>query len=139
MAVNQDRAADAPAPKDPESAFGTPARAAHRPLPITPDLDPPGADALDLFWDGKTRRVFRDSRIETRHTHGTGCTLSAAVAAGLARGACLTEAVEAAVAWVRRAILSAPGLGAGRGPVNHSADASTVLISDPNVSTTISP
>ncbi len=99
----------------------------------------PGADVVDLFWDGRTRRVFREARIETPHTHGTGCTLSAAVAAGLARGACLPEAVAAAVAWVRRAILGAPGLGAGRGPVDHSADASTFLISDPSVSATVSP
>ena len=55
----------------------------------------------------------------TRHTHGTGCTLSAAIAAGLARGAPLDEAVGAAVGWVRKAIASAPGLGGGHGPLNH--------------------
>ncbi len=81
-----------------------------------------GDEVVDLLWDGRTRHVFRGPRIETRHTHGTGCTLSAAIAAGLARGVPLTEAVAAAVAWVRRAIAGAPGLGAGRGPLDHFAD-----------------
>ncbi len=75
----------------------------------------------DLFWDGKTRRLFSGTRVRTRHTHGTGCTLSAAVTAGLARGDALPDAVAQAVAWLRRAIAEAPGLGAGAGPVNHFA------------------
>ncbi|GMV07501.1 MAG: hydroxymethylpyrimidine/phosphomethylpyrimidine kinase [Gemmatimonadota bacterium] len=76
-------------------------------------------DAVDLFWDGAQERVWRKPRLQTRHTHGTGCTLSAAVAAGLALGRPLAEAAEAAVLWVARAIETAPGLGRGHGPVNH--------------------
>lgn len=80
-----------------------------------------GDEVVDVFWDGKRERVLRGPRIDTRHTHGTGCTLSAAVAAGLATEMPLERAVEAAVAWVRRAIAGAPGLGAGHGPVDHFA------------------
>ena len=82
-----------------------------------------GDEVVDLLWDGKSTHIFRGPRIETRHTHGTGCTLSAAIAAGLARGTPLVEAVGAAVEWVREAIARAPGLGAGHGPLNHFAGA----------------
>lgn len=78
-------------------------------------------DAADLYWDGSQEQVWRKPRLETRHTHGTGCTLSAAIAAGLARGLSLVQASENAVLWVARAIESAPGLGHGHGPVNHFA------------------
>lgn len=78
-------------------------------------------DAADLFWDGTEERVWRKVRLDTRHTHGTGCTLSAAIAAGLARGLPLAQAAENGVRWVARAIESAPGLGSGHGPVNHFA------------------
>ena len=80
---------------------------------------PEGDEVVDVLWDGEVERVFRGPRTRTRHTHGTGCTLSAAIAAGLARGAGLEEAVGGAVGWVRDAIAAAPGLGGGRGPVNH--------------------
>lgn len=76
---------------------------------------------VDVLWDGRVVRHWCGRRIPTRHTHGTGCTLSAAVAAGLARGAPLADAVERAIDWVRRAISQAPGLGAGAGPVDHFA------------------
>ena len=79
----------------------------------------PGDEVVDLYRDGGSRHVFRHPRIETRHTHGTGCTLSAAIAAGLARGASLPDAVASALAWVQSAIAGAPGLGAGSGPLNH--------------------
>jgi hydroxymethylpyrimidine/phosphomethylpyrimidine kinase len=62
---------------------------------------------------------FRHARLETTSTHGTGCTLSAAVAAGLALGRDLETAVSDALDYVNRAIAAAPGLGAGHGPVNH--------------------
>jgi hydroxymethylpyrimidine/phosphomethylpyrimidine kinase len=62
---------------------------------------------------------FRSPRIATRHTHGTGCTLASAVACGLAQGMPLRAAVVRARAYVRAAILAAPGLGAGHGPLNH--------------------
>ncbi len=81
-----------------------------------------GDEVVDLFWDGRSRRVFCGPRIDTRHTHGTGCTLSAAIAAGLARGTPLATAVGDAVTWVRAAIAGAPGLGAGRGPLDHFAE-----------------
>lgn len=78
-------------------------------------------EAVDLLWDGFRERVWRRPRIDTRHTHGTGCTLSAAVAAGLARGLDLVDAVHRALTFVARAIETAPGLGRGHGPVNHFA------------------
>ena len=81
-----------------------------------------GGDVVDVFWDGESEVVFRGPRIDTRHTHGTGCTLSAAITAGLARGAGLEEAVGGAVGWVRKAIAGAPGLGGGDGPLNHFAE-----------------
>jgi hydroxymethylpyrimidine/phosphomethylpyrimidine kinase len=77
--------------------------------------------AVDLLWDGEEERIWRRKRIRTRHTHGTGCTLSAAIAAELARSTSLPEAVDRALRFVARAIETAPGLGAGHGPVNHFA------------------
>ncbi len=71
-----------------------------------------------LFADGRIE-CFSDDRIETRHTHGTGCTLASAVAVGLAQGMALLDAVTRARAYVRTAILSAPGFGRGHGPLNH--------------------
>jgi len=81
----------------------------------------PGGEAIDLLWDGSAERIWRHPRLSTRHTHGTGCTLSAAVAANLALGAELPDAVERAIAFVARAIATAPGLGRGNGPINHFA------------------
>lgn len=81
-----------------------------------------GGEIVDLFWDGARERVFRAPRIETTSTHGTGCTLSAAAAAGLARGDALEAAVSRALAFTRAAIASAPGLGGGHGPLNHRLD-----------------
>lgn len=76
-------------------------------------------DAIDLLWDGAEERIWRRPRMDTRNTHGTGCTLSAAVTAGLAQGLELTASVDAGIDFVARAIEHAPGLGRGRGPVNH--------------------
>jgi len=64
-------------------------------------------------------RVFENPRIETRHTHGTGCTLASAIAAGLAQGLALEDAVARAEAYLHEAIRTAPGFGGGQGPVNH--------------------
>ena len=75
----------------------------------------------DVLWDGAREQRWSHPRIRTLHTHGTGCTLSAATAAGLAHGRDLAEAVEAALAFVNTAIRRAPGLGSGRGPVDHFA------------------
>lgn len=80
-----------------------------------------GGEVVDVFWDGESEVVFRGPRIDTRHTHGTGCSLSAAITAGLAGGAGLEDAVGGAVGWVREAIAGAPGLGGGDGPLNHFA------------------
>ncbi|HEX7117881.1 MAG TPA: bifunctional hydroxymethylpyrimidine kinase/phosphomethylpyrimidine kinase [Longimicrobiales bacterium] len=73
----------------------------------------------DVLHDGVELHVWRRPRIATTSTHGTGCTLSAAIAAGLALGRPLVEAVADALDFVHRAILEAPGLGAGYGPLNH--------------------
>jgi len=64
--------------------------------------------------------LFAAPRRHSRHTHGTGCTLATAIACGLARGMSLVEAVGEAHAYVQQAIRSAPGLGSGHGPLNHS-------------------
>jgi hydroxymethylpyrimidine/phosphomethylpyrimidine kinase len=65
-------------------------------------------------------RVWESPRIDTRHTHGTGCTLASAIAAGLAQGLAIEEAVDRAREYVRRAIASAPGIGRGHGPLDHA-------------------
>ncbi|HSK20744.1 MAG TPA: bifunctional hydroxymethylpyrimidine kinase/phosphomethylpyrimidine kinase [Longimicrobiales bacterium] len=78
-----------------------------------------GDELVDVLYDGSTVREFRRPRIDTRSTHGTGCTLSAAITALLARGISLSEAVEQALDFVHRAIVQAPNLGAGNGPLNH--------------------
>ena len=66
----------------------------------------------DVLW-------FGADRVGTRHTHGTGCTLSTAIACGLGQGMTLADAVERAHAYVQEAIRAAPGFGAGHGPLNH--------------------
>jgi hydroxymethylpyrimidine/phosphomethylpyrimidine kinase len=80
----------------------------------------PGDEVVDLLATGARIEIFRDRRIATRHTHGTGCTLASAVAAGLAQGLSLRDSVIRARAYVRAAIASAPGFGAGHGPLNHA-------------------
>ena len=77
-------------------------------------------DALtDLLATPEGIEAFTSERIQTRHTHGTGCTTASAVAAGLAQGMSLRDAVVRARAYVRAAILAAPGYGAGHGPLDH--------------------
>jgi hydroxymethylpyrimidine/phosphomethylpyrimidine kinase len=78
-------------------------------------------DAVDVLYTSGLARKFRAPRIETRHTHGTGCTYSAAITAELARGTLLELAVERAKAFITEAIRTAPGLGRGSGPLNHHA------------------
>jgi hydroxymethylpyrimidine/phosphomethylpyrimidine kinase len=79
-------------------------------------------DALDILYthDGGVRE-FRAPRIDTPHTHGSGCTYSAAITAGLALGAPLADAVARAKEFVTAAIRTNPGLGSGSGPLNHHA------------------
>lgn len=78
-------------------------------------------EVLDLLLDGNGWRAWRGERIRTRNTHGTGCTLSSAAAAGLALGRDLRDAVDVAVRFTRQAIRTAPDLGGGNGPLNHWA------------------
>ena len=79
-------------------------------------------DAGDTLWDGSAWREFPAARLKTPHTHGTGCTYSAAITAHLALGFGLEEAVGEAKRFVHQAIHTNPGLGAGTGPVNHWAE-----------------
>ena len=76
---------------------------------------------VDLLATGAGIEAFSDARIDTRHTHGTGCTTASAVAAGLAQGLSLRDAVIRARGYVRAAILGAPGFGRGHGPLDHAA------------------
>lgn len=80
----------------------------------------PGGRVVDLLITPAGETAFEAERIESRNTHGTGCTLASACAAGLAQGLPLTEAVARAWDYVHRAILSAPGFGAGHGPLDHA-------------------
>jgi hydroxymethylpyrimidine/phosphomethylpyrimidine kinase len=79
-------------------------------------------DAVDVLFAGAGWHEFPAPRIETQHTHGTGCTYSAAITAALACGTPLVEAVSRAKAFITRAIKTNPGLGHGSGPVNHHAE-----------------
>lgn len=80
-----------------------------------------GANTVDILYAGGALHSFRHPRIDTEDTHGTGCTLSAAITAGLASGVELLPAVETALDYVHEAIRTAPGLGGGHGPLNHFA------------------
>jgi len=77
-------------------------------------------DLLAEMVEGDIRvETFRSKRIDSRHTHGTGCTLASAIAAGLAQELDLVAAVRRARAYVLRALKTAPGFGQGHGPLNH--------------------
>jgi len=78
-----------------------------------------GDRVSDVLADETATRVLSASRIATKHTHGTGCTLASAIATGLAQGLRLSQAVERGRAYLREALASAPALGKGQGPVNH--------------------
>ena len=79
-----------------------------------------GASVIDLLLTSDGETLLEGPRIETRHTHGTGCTLASACAAGLAQGLSLEIAVANAWAYVAEAIRRAPGLGGGHGPLDHA-------------------
>ncbi|MBI2074101.1 MAG: bifunctional hydroxymethylpyrimidine kinase/phosphomethylpyrimidine kinase [Gemmatimonadetes bacterium] len=83
-----------------------------------------GTEVIDVLVTATAVRAFRHTRVNTTSTHGTGCTLSAAIAAGLARGGSLEHIVGRALDFVHRAIQRAPGLGSGHGPLNHFVDTS---------------
>lgn len=78
-----------------------------------------GATVTDALVMPQKVRLFEAKRLDTRSTHGTGCTLASACAAGLAQNMELAEAVARAHIFVRNAIVTAPGFGHGRGPLNH--------------------
>jgi len=80
-----------------------------------------GNDVLDLLYDGKSFEEFCQPRIDTRHTHGTGCALAAALTARLALGETLRAAVSKAILFVRRGLAGGVELGAGVNPLNHLA------------------
>jgi hydroxymethylpyrimidine/phosphomethylpyrimidine kinase len=79
-------------------------------------------EVVDILLGTGEERSWTRPRIDTRHTHGTGCTLSAAITAALATGEGLPAAVARGIGFVDRAIAEAPGLGSGHGPVNHFVD-----------------
>jgi hydroxymethylpyrimidine kinase/phosphomethylpyrimidine kinase len=79
-------------------------------------------DADDLLFDGTAFHVFHGQRVDTPHTHGTGCTFSAAVAAGLAQGMDVLEAVDRAKRFLTAALQQAYPIGRGISPVNHRPD-----------------
>jgi hydroxymethylpyrimidine/phosphomethylpyrimidine kinase len=90
----------------------------------------PGPLVHDVLVTAGEARVFESPRIETRHTHGTGCTLASAIAAGLAQGLPLADAVARARAYVQAAIKHAPGYGKGHGPLDHAVTVDPTLIEE---------
>jgi hydroxymethylpyrimidine/phosphomethylpyrimidine kinase len=79
-----------------------------------------GELVTDVLVSRDDSRTWQSPRIASRHTHGTGCTLASAIAAGLAQGLAVADAVDRARTYVQRAIATAPGLGRGHGPLDHA-------------------
>lgn len=75
--------------------------------------------ATDLLYDGRFFNVFKGDYVETPHTHGTGCTFASAIAAHLARGKSVSDAVQTAKIYLTEAIRHGLAIGHGRGPTNH--------------------
>ena len=111
-------------PNVPElEALGGPQRMAERGVAYLAkggDADGPMVEDR-LVSPGTDDVVWNEARIVTKHTHGTGCTLSSAIATCLAQGLPLEEAVATARAFVREALMNAPGFGLGNGPLGHQA------------------
>ena len=78
-----------------------------------------GDSVRDILVSVRGLEIMERPRIDTPHTHGTGCTLASAIAARLALGHSLSDAVKTAGDYLHEAILNAPGLGGGHGPVDH--------------------
>ena len=76
-------------------------------------------DATDILYDGHNFYEFTSPRVDSKHTHGTGCTFSSAIASGLALGKPLITAVEDAKQYITNAIINAPMIGKGHGPTHH--------------------
>lgn len=111
-------------PNVPElAALGGPEAMAERAIAYLAKGGDAEGDMLEdrLVWPGREDLVWRDQRIDTRHTHGTGCTLSSAIATLLGAGQELQDAITGARHFVREALLSAPGFGSGHGPLGHQA------------------
>jgi len=75
--------------------------------------------AIDVAYDGRNFHLLKSPRVESRHTHGTGCTFASAIAAGLAKGYNVLEAVQKAKKYITMAIKDGLPLGSGHGPTNH--------------------
>jgi hydroxymethylpyrimidine/phosphomethylpyrimidine kinase len=75
--------------------------------------------AIDVVYDGRNFHLLKSTRVESRHTHGTGCTFASAIAAGLAKGYNVLEAVQKAKKYITMAIKDGLPLGSGHGPTNH--------------------
>jgi hydroxymethylpyrimidine/phosphomethylpyrimidine kinase len=78
-------------------------------------------EPTDVFFDGEEVFLFPGTRIQTRHTHGTGCTFAACITAELAKGRNLEQSIKTAKAFITAAISQELGLGCGHGPTNHWA------------------
>ncbi len=78
-----------------------------------------GSEATDIFYDGRGFREFTAQRVDTKNTHGTGCTFASAIAAGLAKGLPLPEAIGQAKTYVTKAIRASLAIGSGHGPLGH--------------------
>ena len=89
-------------------------------------------DANDLLWKDGHARWFKGRRIDNPNTHGTGCTLSSAIASNLAKGMDLEAAVEGAKAYISGALAAMLDLGKGRGPMNHLFDLKSNYIEEEN-------
>ncbi len=76
-------------------------------------------EAIDVIYDGKEFHLVKSPRFDTPHTHGTGCTFSSAIAAGLAKGYTPLQAIRAAKEYISAAIQNGLNIGKGRGPTNH--------------------
>jgi len=83
-----------------------------------------GPEAVDILTDGKELHFLRAPRLNSRNTHGTGCTFASAIAAGLAKGHSVPDAVQTAKEYVTEAIRSGIAVGRGHGPTNHLAGVS---------------
>jgi hydroxymethylpyrimidine/phosphomethylpyrimidine kinase len=90
---------------------------------VPPSDEGGAAELVDLFFDGERDHDLRTPYLATTSTHGTGCTLSSAIAARLAIGDALLDAVNGAQRYVHAAIAAAPGLGHGHGPLRHGVEA----------------
>jgi len=88
--------------------------------PVTNACPDGGGMVTDVLWrDDAPAQVFESHRVDSRHTHGTGCTLASAIACCLAQQMDLVTSIRRARSYVHQAILTAPGFGQGHGPLNH--------------------